>query len=95
MEGKKQKESDASFYWISPSNFKFYKVEEINYSSRKKITLAYDNYESIKGQLFPSMGQLSYEDEKPFVLKLEYSRIELNNPQKLPFSISQKYERIY
>ena len=95
IEGKKKKDPDASFYWISPTHFKFNKIVELNYSTMQKIIVEYDNYETIEGQLFPMLGTLIFEAISPLTLQLEYSRTELNNPQKFPFSISQKYERIH
>ena len=61
----------------------------------QKIIIEYDNYENIEGQPFPMLGKLTFEDKNPLILQLEFSRTELNNPQKFPFSISQKYEPIH
>lgn len=95
IEGKKHKDVDALFFWISPNTFKFQKIEEINYTKNQKIIIEYNKYESIDNQNFPTKGKLTYEDDSSFSLTLEYYKTELNNPQKMPFSISQKYERIH
>lgn len=95
MEGKKIKDNDGVFYWVLPNTFKVHRIEETNYSKKQKIIIEHDKYEPIKGQEFPMSTKLFFEDTKPLTITIEHSRVEMNNPLKLPFSISSKYEPIY
>jgi len=78
--------------WLSPENFKITQIrlKELTKNS-KKLTAGYSDFKNIEGQLFPFSINYELEATTPVRVKLEYSRISLNQPVSFPFKIPTKY----
>jgi hypothetical protein len=78
--------------WLSPENFKItqIKLKELTKSS-KKLTAGYFDFKNIEGQLFPFSIAYELEATTPVRVKLEYSKISLNQSVSFPFKIPTKY----
>jgi hypothetical protein len=95
----KQDETDVkAFYqdiWLNPENFKINKVSMKEITNDKKLDAYYSNFEDINGQLFPFDILFEITADEKISVKVDYSRIRINEPHSFPFSIPGKYERIY
>lgn len=92
-------ETDAKAYyqdiWLNPYNFKITRVNIKEITNDKKLDAYYSDFKDHEGQLFPF--KIVYEitaDENVLVI-VKYSRIRLGEELSFPFTIPDKYERIY
>ncbi len=78
--------------WLNPENFKIsqIKLKELTKNS-KKLTAVYSDFNDIQGQLFPFKIVYQLEAETPVKVKVEYSKISLNENVNFPFKIPPKY----
>jgi len=82
--------------WLEPDSFKIAKVllKEAERDSRK-FTAQYSNYEIIEEQLIPSKEIFEVETDKEKVtIKIEYSKITINQQQTYPFRIPENFTEI-
>lgn len=82
--------------WLEPDSFKIAKVllKEAERDSRK-FTAFYSDYVDVEGQLFPSTETFEVEtDKEKVVIKIELSRININQQQTYPFRIPDNFTRI-
>jgi hypothetical protein len=95
----KADETDAkAFYediWLNPETFKISKVSMKEITNDKKLDAFYSDFRDISGQLFPFDIIFEITADEKVTVKVNYSRINLDEPQSFPFSIPSKYERIY
>ena len=62
--------------------------------NNNSIAIDYDNYEQVDEQVIPLLKQIQVEGEKESIeLKMELSRIELNEAQKVSFKIPDSYRK--
>jgi hypothetical protein len=92
-------ETDAKAYyqdiWLNPYNFKITRVNIKEITNDKKLDAYYSDFKDHEGQLFPF--KIVYEitaDENVLVI-VKYSRIRIGEELSFPFTIPDKYERIY
>ncbi len=81
--------------WLNPENFKIsqIKLKELTKDS-KKLTAEYADFKDIQGQLFPFKISYQLEAEFPVKVKVEYSKISLNEAVNFPFKIPLKYTAV-
>jgi hypothetical protein len=95
----KHGESDAKvFYqniWLNPETFKITRVNLKEIQDDKKLDTFYSNFKEHEGQLFPFKITFEITADEKIVVKVDYSRIRIDEPKSFPFSIPSKYERIY
>ena len=92
-------ETDAKAYyqdiWLNPYNFKITRVNIKEITNDKKLDAYYSDFKDHEGQLVPF--KIVYEitaDENGLVI-VKYSRIRIGEELSFPFTIPDKYERIY
>lgn len=79
---------------LNPDNFKILKNEFIDASTNRMFTAVYENF-SMKDSVYaPRHVNIDIIAEKKVNLKIDYVRIEKNEPQKLSINIPPKYEPI-
>jgi hypothetical protein len=80
--------------YLDPESFKItkMKIKEIK-KENNKLDAYYSDFQKIGEQLFPHQIVYEINAEKPVVVELNYSRIEIDEEQDFPFKISSKYER--
>lgn len=95
----KHDETDAkAFYqniWLNPENFKITRVNIKEITNDKKLNAYYSDFKDHKGQLFPFDIVFEIMADEKITVKVNYSRIRIDEPLSFPFSIPSKYERIY
>ncbi len=95
----KKDETDAkAFYqniWLSPENFKITRVTIKEITNDKKLDAYYSDFRDHDGQLFPFDIIFEINANEKIVVKVNYSRIRIDEPHTFPFTIPGKYERIY
>ena len=62
--------------------------------NNNSIAIDYDNYEQVVEQVIPLLKQIQVEGEQESIeMKMELSRIELNEVQKVSFKIPDSYRK--
>jgi hypothetical protein len=81
--------------FLDPQTFKItqMKTKELK-KENKKLDAVYSNFQPVGGQLFPHHIFYDLMADKPVQVDLDYSKIEINEPQEFPFKISSNYTRI-
>ncbi len=83
--------------WLNPYNFKITRVllKEISKRKNRKIEAKYSNLKLIGKKLFPFHQEFIVMTAKDKInIKINYSKITINKPQKFPFRIPKKYIQI-
>lgn len=91
---EKEKEEVVSL-WVNQSNFKIENFLYSDLTADRFILGEYDNHFEVKDQLFPENLKFEFQTLKPAIVKIEYSKVSLNNPLKFSFNISSKYEQVF
>ncbi len=95
----KSNETDAKAYyqdiWLNPDNFKITRVNIKEITNDKKLDAYYSDFKDEEGQLFPFRIIFEITADENVTVKVNYSRIRIDEPLSFPFSIPDKYERIY
>jgi hypothetical protein len=95
----KQDETEATvFYqdiWLDPNTFKITKLSLKEIKNDKKLEAYYSDFRDHHGYLFPYDLIFDIFADSRVTVKVNYSRIRLNEPLTFPFSIPEKYERIW
>jgi hypothetical protein len=95
----KQDETEAPvFYqdiWLDPNTFKITKVSLKEIKNDKKLEAYYSDFRNHNGYLFPYDLIFDIFADSRVTVKVNYSRIRLNEPLTFPFAIPEKYERIW
>lgn len=81
--------------YLNPETFKItrMKIKETVENSRK-LEAEYSDFQDINGQLFSGTIYYNLSADNPINVKLKYSKITVDQPQKFPFKIPSKYSRI-
>lgn len=79
--------------WIEPSNFKCAKVEINFLTDSTNLEVNYSDWMEVNGRLFPSKSSIDVTTPYDTIsLEMKYSsKIKVNEPQKLPFKVSENY----
>jgi len=94
----KQDETLKAFYqniWLNPKNFKISRVNIKEITNDKRLDATYGNFKDYEGQLFPFDILFEITADEKITVKVDYSRIGIDEPLSFPFSIPTKYDRIY
>ena len=81
--------------WLSPETGKITAVhmKELG-KDNKKLEAQYKTFEDLNGQRCPTQIEVSIQAEKEIQIELNYSRMKLDEPLLMPFSIPSRYTRI-
>lgn len=81
--------------WLNPETFKITHVTIKEITNDKKLDAYYSDFREHEGQLFPFNIVFEIQADEKVTVKVNYSRIRLNEAKTFPFSIPSKYERVY
>lgn len=82
-------------YWFDYDHGKIIQSVFTDLASALYLSAVYDKFEPVEDQLIPTKASLELGNTKEqATFKLDYSRIKLNEPLSMPFSIPNKYEQI-
>ncbi len=79
---------------LNPDNFKILQNDFIDVSTNRSFHARYDQFAGIDSVYAPHAVNIDIRAEKKVSLKINYVRMELNQPQKFPFNIPSKYDPI-
>lgn len=81
--------------FLNPETFKItkMKIKEVAKENRK-LDAFYTDFRYLGKQLSPHHLNFQITAENSITVDIDYSKIELDSPQKFPFKISSKYQRI-
>jgi hypothetical protein len=81
--------------WLDAASFKIIKVDVKEYlKDNRKLTATYSDFLSVQNQLCPSALKFNIQAEDMIKIKINYSKVTLNEPMTFPFSIPGNYKRI-
>lgn len=81
--------------WLNPDNFKISRVTLKEIAADKKLDAYYGDFREEQGQLFPYDLVFEVVADENIRVEVKYSRIRVDEPLTFPFSIPEKYDRIY
>jgi hypothetical protein len=79
---------------INPKTYKIINLNVKEVKENNKLKISYSDFENINNQLLAKILQISIISEKVIGIKLEYSKVNLNEELNFPFKIPENYERI-
>jgi len=91
---EKEKEEVISL-WVNQSNFKIENFLYSDLTADRFILGDYSNHFEVEKQLFPKELKFEFQTQVPAIVKIDYSRVSLNQPLKFSFNISSKYEQVF
>lgn len=79
--------------WLDPDNFRIKKIDikELGDDS-KKLTVVYDKFIHVDGQVFPSSIFINIVSQKTIKININFIKMELNETLRFPFKVPRKYE---
>jgi len=81
--------------WLNPESFKITKVDVKEYlKDNRKLSATYGDFIGLEKQLYPSALRFDIQADDMIKIKLDYSKVTLNEPMAFPFSIPGNYKRI-
>ena len=84
---------DVTFSFIlSDAHYKFLALT-LQDRNNRSVRIDYDNYTLVDENLFPQNLWIRMAEPVPFELRLTYSRIQINVPQTMPFTIPRSAQR--
>ncbi len=94
--GNKNNEILVEKIWLTPDTYRLKKLElhELD-KKEKKLTVEYDDYRSVNGQLFPYKLHIKIKSEKSIKIDVSYSRVQFVDKLSFPFRISSKYKKAF
>ena len=81
--------------WMDPSNFRIAKILYSDLSADRFLLGEYTDYYKVNDQVLPRKLSFDFQSKQPATVKIEYSRVSLNELIKFSFNISTKYEQVY
>ena len=69
-------------------------IVKIIQKENRKLEANYSNYRAVENQLFPHNINYTIVSEKMINIKLNFSRVSLNQKQSFPFKIPKKYSKL-
>lgn len=85
----------AQSIWLEPRTFKIAKYSFHDFNINRIFNVNYSNFAPVDSQLFPFKMLFELKGDKPALVHILYSKVAHDKPQSLPFTIPEKYERIY
>lgn len=77
---------------LEPSNTKIHQQQIKNYFSDRRLDVNYDDFEIHNSQYFAESMQINLLASKQMNLRLSYSKVQINKPQKVSFKVPASYE---
>ena len=81
--------------WLDAESFKIKKIDVKEYlKDNRKLSATYSEFQTIENQRYPSTLKYDIQAEDLIKIKINYSKVTLNEPMNFPFSIPDNYKRI-
>lgn len=79
---------------LDPETFKILTNDFVDVTTNRKFSAAYSKFVAIDSVFAPHHVDIDISAEKKINLKINYVRIEINQPQKMPLNIPKNYDPI-
>ncbi len=79
---------------LDPETFKILNNDFIDVTTNRKFSASYSKFVAIDSVFAPHNVDIDISAEKKINLKINYVRIEINQPQKMPLNIPKSYDPI-
>jgi len=81
--------------WLDPESFKIKQIDVKEYlKDNRKLSATYNDFQSMDNQVYPAALRFDITAEEMIKIKINYSKVILNEPMAFPFSIPENYKRI-
>jgi hypothetical protein len=81
--------------WLNSESFKIIKVDVKEYlKDNRKLSANYSDFQAVENQLCPTALKFDIQADDIINIKINYSRVTLNEQMTFPFSIPENYKRI-
>jgi hypothetical protein len=81
--------------WIDPASFKITKVDVKEYmKDNRDLSATYNEFQVTGNQLYPSALNFDIQADKLIRIRLNYTKVTVDEPMVFPFSIPENYKRI-
>lgn len=78
--------------WLNPNNFSIYKMQLYDERASKRLDMVLSDYGDFKKFIFAKKRTVDIFSPENYHIDISYSKIKFNEPQKLSFNISDRYE---
>jgi hypothetical protein len=78
--------------WLDASTYRVRKNVINDFNTNRTFEGSYSNFQLVDSLLFPFEVEFSIQAQRTMKVSINYSKVEINNVQSLPFSIPAKYE---
>ncbi len=79
---------------LDPETFKIINNDFTDVTTNRKFSATYSKFTAIDSVFAPHHVNIDISAEKKINLKINYVRIEINQPQKMPLNIPKNYDRL-
>jgi hypothetical protein len=93
-EGVDQPKESYQTMWISPNTFKITQLEFDDVEAKRKFNACYEDFKPVNEFSAPFKLLYTITAEKIIKADIQYSKININEVQKFPFTIPSSYEPI-
>ncbi len=92
---KKQYDLFSILFLINPDNFKISSQEINQKEEHKTLTIDYNNYFNVDGEVFPKQIHIAASDIKnTSIIDVNYKSVAFNNPVSFPYRIPKDYKQV-
>lgn len=78
--------------WLDPFTYKINKMIVDDIRSRRELSIGYNDFRRIEGQVFPFKTEFLRNTQDPVKVSLEYVKISIDKPVTFPFTIPDNYK---
>ncbi len=79
---------------LDPETYKILNNDFVDVNTNRKFSASYSDFTAIDSVFAPHHVNIDISAEKQINLKINYVRIEINQPQKMPLNIPKNYDRL-
>lgn len=80
--------------WLDPFSYRILRTKWEDNRNNKEVNIYYSNFNNAGQKNFPFASQFDVKANKPLSIKINYNKVVVDEPQTMPFTIPEKYERI-
>ncbi len=95
IEKNKELKEPVQRIWLDPSTFKITQLLFQDFNTNREFQGIFEDHRMVDSLLFPHKIKYNIKAEKKISMLIEYTKVEKGEPQKFPFTIPEKYDRIF
>lgn len=82
----------AQRIWLDGTTFKIKKNVINDFNTNRTFQGSYSNFQVVDSLLFPFDAEFEIQAQRSMKVEINYSKVEINTTQQMPFNIPSKYE---